>query len=350
MAFQSSTIYPRWLIKRSMLMIISALLLLLLYMGYLYYEIMWRPVLAHGSLPMEFTIRRGDSVRKMAYDLQKRGLLRSGHLFSLVFLSRHTAQNMYAGSYIIRPGDTLDMLVGRVSRGEVLQYGFTIVEGWNWQKILQSLKNDKRFAHSDVADVKRFFLKQPFLGAGNQLTNLEGLFLPETYHFSSGVRDVDMLAHAYSESQAFLRQSWEQRADNVAVKSPYEALILASLIERESGYRPEYVHVSSVIHNRLRIGMPIQIDAAVLYGRDPSRKGPLTIDDLKRPSRYNTYLNKGLPPSPICMPSRAAIHAALHPDDNVDLFYVAMPNGRHYFSKEFSQHVRAKLRFKKRSK
>ena len=173
------------------------------------------------------------------------------------------------------------------------------------------------------------------------------MFLPDTYHFAAGVRDIDVLAHALTAKQRYLQENWKNRKEGLLINTEHQALVVASLIESESRYPPEFNKICSVIHNRLQKKMPRQIDAAVLYGRGAKSKGPLTVKDLRKDTRFNTYTRRGLPPAPIAYPSKKAILAALHPSDDDDLFYVVMPNGRHYFSKTYKEHKSAIKRYLK---
>lgn len=325
-----------------------ALLLLLFitavtsYFGFLCYEIYMKPLMHYG-VPSEFTINKKETIRQVARRMRSNGYIRSSELFVYAFLAHNDQSNLYSGNYIIYPHDTLYRFIQRVSKAQVLQEAFTIVEGWTWPRLWDALNTDTRILHSSEAAVKEFF--EQLDGNAKLFSSLEGAFLPDTYHFSSGVRDIDVLAHAYTAKDRLIQQAWQQRKPALKLKTPYQAIVIASLIERESRYPPEFSHISSVIHNRLKKNMPIQIDAAVLYGRDKRIKGPLTVKDLRKDSPFNTYTRKGLPPSPISFPSRRAILAALNPDEGDDLFYLAMPNGRHYFSKTFYEHKLAKKRY-----
>ena len=282
------------------------------YGSYIYYETSLRHLVSQNGLTTEIKVKRGDSIRNVAIRLEKRGIIGSAHIFFLAYMSQRSTNPLFAGNYAVYPGDTMLDLISRIHQGQVLQHSFTIVEGWTWKDILTQLKHNTRIEHSSESEITDFFSKHPFMIRGT-LAHLEGVFLPDTYHFSSGVRDIEVLAHAYTAAQQYLQEAWPKRSPKAVLKDPYEALIIASLIERESRHIPEFNHISSVIHNRLRIGMPIQIDAALWYVRDPSRKGRITHLDTRKPSSYNTYRQKGLPPTPICNPSRSAIRAAMHP-------------------------------------
>ncbi|MEC8383032.1 MAG: endolytic transglycosylase MltG [Pseudomonadota bacterium] len=315
------------------------------YFGFLYYEVFIKP-LHSFSMPAEFRIKKGETIRSVGLRMQHATYLRSSDLFWMSFLSLLDENKLYSGNYIIKPGDTLYDFIRRVGRAEVLSESITIIEGWTWEKLWKHLGQDNRIRHSHEKDVHKYFLSASKMH--ESIASLEGFFLPDTYHFAAGVRDIDILAHAYTASRQFLEKEWSLRDDNLLFTKPYEAIVMASLIERESSFQPELSHISAVIHNRLRLNMPIQIDASVLYGRGSHIKGPLTIKDLRRDGPYNTYRRKGLPITPISMPSRKAIIAALHPMKTDDLYYLAMPNGRHYFSKTFASHKRAKRYYRKK--
>lgn len=317
---------------------------LLSYIGYISYEIYSKPLMEF-STASEFKIHKAETIRQVAQRMHESGYIRSSEVFVYAFLAHNNETNLYSGNYIIYPHDTLFKFIQRVSKAQVLQEAFTIVEGWTWKKLSQELSKDKRLVHSSEKTIMQYFTQ---IDSSTKLfTTLEGVFLPDTYHFAAGVRDIDVLAHALTAKQRYLQENWKNRKEGLLINTEHQALVVASLIESESRYPPEFNKISSVIHNRLQKNMPLQIDAAVLYGRGAKSKGPLTVKDLRKDTRFNTYTRRGLPPAPIAYPSKKAILAALHPSDDDDLFYVVMPNGRHYFSKTYKEHKSAIKRYLK---
>ena len=317
---------------------------LISYISYISYEIYSKPLMEF-STASEFKIHKAETIRQVAHRMQKAGYIRSSEVFIYAFLAHNNETNLYSGNYIIYPRDTLFKFIQRVSKAQVLQEAFTIVEGWTWKRLAEELSKDKRLVHSSEKAIMQYFTQ---IDSSTKLfTTLDGVFLPDTYHFASGVRDIDVLAHAYTAKQKYLQEIWTNRKKGLLINTEHQALVVASLIESESRYPPEFNKISAVIHNRLQKNMPLQIDAAVLYGRNSKVKGPLTVKDLRKDTKFNTYTRKGLPPAPIAYPSKKAILAALNPSEDDDLFYVVMPNGRHYFSKTYKEHKKAIKRYLK---
>ncbi len=302
-------------------------------------------MLSHAA-SAEIMIKQGDTITALAKRLEEQGWIRSATCFRLAFLLQYSDKSLKSGNYEVYPGDTAWNLIDRVARGEVLQEAFTIIEGNTWGQVWQKLSQDERVVHSAEEEVVTTFTK---IGTYQEALGLEGLFLPNTYHFAQGVKDIQVLMHAFSEQKILLNKVWSERSPACVLKSPYEALIVASLIEREAKLADEFYTISGVIQNRLKKGMPLQIDAAVLYGK-PGQKTPLTKKDLSKKSPYNTYKNRGLPPTPIAMPSESAIMAALHPQETKALYYVINQQGGHTFSHTYAAHLQAVKKMKKEKK
>ena len=183
---------------------------------------------------------------------------------------------------------------------------------------------------------------------GHQDEPPEGWFFPDTYRYVAGMKSLEVLRVAYTRMQTILQESWSQRKSNLAIKTPYEALILASIIEKETAVARERSMISAVFQNRLRRHMRLQTDPTVIYGMGSKFQGNLRRRDLRRDTAYNTYTRYGLPPTPIALPGKASIMAALHPADTKALYFVAMGNGRHYFSDSLAEHNRAVDRYQRR--
>ena len=182
---------------------------------------------------------------------------------------------------------------------------------------------------------------------GIEEPHLEGVFAPETYSFRTGITDLDVYRAAYREQMRILAKEWENRSSDAMVKTKYEALILASIIEKETSMPDDRALISSVFNNRLRLRMPLQTDPTIIYGIGENFNGNLTRRDMQRPGPYNTYLNMGLPPTPISMPTAASIHAALNPQKTKYLYFVARGDGTTYFSKTLAEHNRAVEKYQK---
>ncbi len=225
-------------------------------------------------------------------------------------------------------------------------YSFTIIEGWNRYDLLKAL-HASEFIDASMTDEDWPALLDE-LGAAE--TNPEGLFLPETYRFPRNSTDRQVLKQAYSLMQEVLAEEWQNRGEETLVTSPYEALILASIIEKETARADERQRISGVFTRRLAKRMRLQTDPTVIYGIGPGFNGNITRKDLRTDTPYNTYTRHGLPPTPIAMPGQAAIHAALHPAEGEELFFVAtgLGDGSHKFSKTKDEHDAAVADYLKR--
>ena len=283
-----------------------------------------------------FVIDPGSSFSAVARELVDEGLVES--YFWLRLTARWTgAENrVQAGEYRIEPGMNAYNLLELFEKGAVQLYSFTIIEGWNRYDLLAAL-HASEFIDASMTDEDWPALLAE-LGAGE--TNPEGLFLPETYRFPRNSTDREVLKRAYMQMQEVLAEEWQARSDDTLVKTPYEALILASIVEKETARADERQRIAGVFTRRLAKRMRLQTDPTVIYGIGPDFNGNLTRRDLRTDTPYNTYTRHGLPPTPIAMPGKAAIHAALHPADGEELFFVAtgLGDGSHKFSKTKDEH------------
>jgi UPF0755 protein len=173
----------------------------------------------------------------------------------------------------------------------------------------------------------------------------EGRFLPETYFFTRNTSDLEILRRSYAAMKELLQEEWDDRDEDLPLKTPYEALILASIVEKETGVADERPMIASVFINRLKKGMKLQTDPTVIYGMGERYKGNIRKKDLQRDTPYNTYTRKGLPPTPIALPAASSIQAVLHPAESEALFFVASGGGRHYFSKTYEEHKQAVIKY-----
>ena len=256
------------------------------------------------------------------------------------------ASNIHAGEYRIAVGTTARELLDQLTSGDVLLYAFTIVEGWNHREMLQALH-----AHPEVSPTMTDEDWPAVLSElGSAVASPEGLFLPETYRFPQGSTDRTVLAEAYRLMQRTLDEEWAGRAPDTPVEDPYEALILASIVEKETARADERQRIAGVFARRLERGMRLQTDPTVIYGIGPAFDGNLTRRHLQTDTPYNTYTRHGLPPTPIAMPGRDAIHAALHPAEGDELFFVAtgLGDGSHKFSRTIEEHEAAVQEYLKR--
>jgi UPF0755 protein len=270
----------------------------------------------------------GASIKRVAYTLNEQKLLKDPLLFILWVRIGGHEHSLKAGEYLIEPGTTGPQMIGKMVRGEMINHAFTIVEGWNFSQMIKVLGANPNIQHT-IGGLSDNEIMEKIGRAGE---HPEGKFAPDTYLFSGEVKDVELLKAAYNLMQRRLNELWAQRADNLPYVCAHEALVVASLVEKETAKPEERSIISGVILSRLAKDMLLQIDPTVIYGLGDRYIGKLRREDMRKPSAYNTYLHKGLPPTPICMSGMAAIEAALHPAVTEYLYYVSKKDGSHEFS------------------
>lgn len=290
---------------------------------------------------VEVRVASGAHTRAIARSLVQAGLDLNEEAFVAAAKIAGATQSLRAGRYEFTRGMNVQEVIEKLRRGEVMRERFTLIEGWNVRDMRAALRQSKdlkadRNAASDAALLK---------AVGAEQTNAEGLFAPDTYVFDPGSSDLELLKVAYRAQMARLTQAWDSRAPNLPYKTPYEALIMASIVEKETGQGGERAQIAGVFVNRLRKGMPLQTDPTVIYGLGAAFDGNLRKRDLQTDGPYNSYMRGGLPPTPIAMPSRASIQAALNPTDTRALYFVARGDGTSHFSETLSEHSRAVARY-----
>ncbi len=283
-----------------------------------------------------FEIPPGSAFSSVARRLADEGIIDNDFWYRLYARFSGQAISVQAGEYLIAAGTTPRDLLRQFTRGDVRLYSFTIVEGWNHRDLLAALQANDAIEASMTEEDWPALLDE--LGA--TVTHPEGLFLPETYHFPRGTTDRSVLAQAYELMQKVLDEEWQAKGPSTPVQTPYEALVLASIVEKETALADERPRIAGVFARRLGKKMRLQTDPTVIYGIGPGFNGNLTRRDLQTDTPYNTYTRGGLPPTPIALPGRAAIHAVLHPADGEELYFVAtgLGDGSHKFSKTKAEH------------
>ncbi|MGE8175485.1 endolytic transglycosylase MltG [Pseudomonas fluorescens] len=273
--------------------------------------------------------------------LETDGVLQDAFWLRLYWRLNLAAQPLHSGEYRMLPGMNAQGLIGLWQRGEVVQYSLTLVEGWNFHQVRAALaKNDKLqqtlagLSDSDVMDK-----------LGHTGVFPEGRFFPDTYRFVRGMTDAELLEKAYERLDDVLAKEWNKRSPDAPYTEPYQALIMASLVEKETGVPQERGQIAGVFVRRMQIGMLLQTDPTVIYGLGDRYNGKLTRAHLKEPTPYNTYMIAGLPPTPIAMVGREAIHAALNPVSGTSLYFVARGDGSHVFSDDLDAHNSAVREF-----
>jgi UPF0755 protein len=298
---------------------------------------------------MTFVIEPGTSFTAISNGLADRGIISRPRILSVYARLTSQAGSVQAGEYKLKPDMTIREMLDAFLAGNVELHAFTIVEGWNTRELLAGMAGNSaiRITISDE-DLLRFLSE-----IGVPYTHPEGLFLPETYHFPRGTRDTDLLHQAYDLMQTTLEEEWQRRDPAVPFANSYEALILASIVEKETARADERARIAGVFVRRLNKRMRLQTDPTVIYGIGEKFDGNLTRADLQADTPYNTYTRGGLPPTPIAMPGREAIRAVLHPQQGNELYFVAtgLSDGSHRFSETIEQHEAAvrELLFRQRA-
>ncbi|MCS3506086.1 endolytic transglycosylase MltG [Achromobacter sp. JUb104] len=290
---------------------------------------------------IDFVVDPGSSPRTVARALNAVGVPIWEPGF--VWMARLSEQDklLKAGGYQAINGDTPWLLLERMARGDMTQRQITFLEGWTFRQIRQALRDnpDVKQTLDGVSD------EELMARLGSDIKHPEGLFFPDTYVFTPGSTDYDLLRRAYQEGQRILQDTWAKRQPNLPVATPYEALVLASIVEKETGHGPERRRVAGVFTNRLKIGMLLQTDPTVIYGMGEAYQGRIRKRDLQTDTPWNTYTRPGLPPTPIAAAGRAALLAAVQPEQHKYLFFVSRGNGTSEFAENLSGHNRNVSRY-----
>lgn len=305
---------------------------------------------AHAPLGLarpvvDFTIRPGFTMRQAAAEIEAAGVDVDPRLLYWLARLSGKGERILAGSYEVHSGVTPWELILKLSRGDVSQGELRFVEGWNFRQVRAALEANADLAPDTAGLTDAEILQR--IGAAE--THPEGLFFPDTYLFDKQSSALAVLARAYRTMQERLDQAWRARDPALPIASPYEALVLASIVEKETGRSEERGLVASVFVNRLRIGMRLQTDPTVIYGHGESFDGNLRKRDLQSDHEYNTYTRGGLPPTPIAMPGIDSLNAAVRPARTDYLYFVSRGDGTSVFSTNLGDHNRAVNQFQRRA-
>jgi UPF0755 protein len=273
--------------------------------------------------------------------LEADGVLDGAFWLRLYWRFNLDGQPLHSGEYRMTPGMTAQGLIGLWQRGEVVQYSLTLVEGWNFRQVRLALAKHEKIVQTLAGLTDNEVMEK----LGHPGVFPEGRFFPDTYRFVRGMTDVEFLKKAYNRLDDVLAQEWSKRAADAPYTDPYQALIMASLVEKETGVPEERGQIAGVFVRRMKIGMLLQTDPTVIYGLGERYNGKLTRAHLKEANPYNTYMVAGLPPTPIAMVGREAIHAALNPVPGSSLYFVARGDGSHVFSDNLDAHNAAVREF-----
>lgn len=297
-----------------------------------------RSPLAVNGTGQSIDVARGASFKDIVRDLRNRKATDASPLYwRLLVMQMHASGRLHAGEYALRTGMSPRDLIADMAAGKVMQRNFTIVDGWTVADLRRALAAVDTLTH-DTADLDDAALMKR-LGAEDE--HPEGRFLPETYAYVKGDTDSAILKRAYVAMSRTLDEAWRKRAPDLPLATPYEALILASIVEKETGRADERPRIAGVFVRRLQQHILLQTDPTVIYGMGAAYAGNIHKSDLTTDNPYNTYTRAGLPPTPIALPGRAAIEAALHPASGSELYFVARGDGSHVFSTTLEEHNRA---------
>lgn len=302
--------------------------------GYFYYRINLMQPLKPDAVPV-IIVKRGDNISIIADELKRRGIINNRWTAILYARFHGKANKIQAGDYLLQNESTIPLLLQDMIDGKVITYNITVIEGITFSDLLNVLAANPKIKHT-LKDKSPMQIANRLNISGNP----EGWFLPETYQFTRNTTDFALLERMHHDMQIFLDNAWAHRANDLPLKNAYDALILASIIEKETALSSERQKISGVFIRRLRKNMLLQTDPTVIYDADDYH-GSLTRKHLKTDTPYNTYIHKGLPPTPIALPGKASIEAALHPDDSQALYFVANGKGGHTFSDTYQEHRRA---------
>ncbi len=291
--------------------------------------------------PLFVNIQPGSSFSSIVQDFETQGIISKPSWLVFYALLTNDAQHIQAGEYQIKHPITPAKLLEILTTGQVVYHQITFPEGWNFKQILERLLNKNNIQHQlkGLSDSAIMTL------IGKEGEHPEGRFFPDSYSYVATSTDVQLLQRAYLKMEQILDEEWQQRSLKLPYNNAYEALIMASIVEKETAVFSEYNNISGVFVRRLNSGMRLQTDPTVIYGLGSSFNGNLTRKHLRADTIYNTYMHHGLPPTPIAMPGRAAINAALHPASGSSLYFVARGDGRHLFSNTLAEHRAAVRHF-----
>lgn len=330
------------MIRTLLRLLLGGLLLVVLVLGYAYWQ---QHTAAQQPLKLEearlLEVPAGSTPVGLINRLEREGVLENAWWLRLHWRLTRAEQTLHSGEYRLEPGMTIDELFEHWVSGKVVQYSLTLVEGWNIRQLRIALAAQEKLTQtlegvSDAELMRR---------VGEQGMHPEGRFFPDTYRYVKGMRDIDLLIQANRRLRQVLSEEWAVRAAGLPYKNEYEALIMASIIEKETGVPSERGQISGVFVRRLEKRMRLQTDPTVIYGMGERYAGKIRRSDLREATPYNTYVISGLPPTPIAMVGREAIHAAMHPEPGNALYFVARGDGSHVFSATLAEHTRAVRQF-----
>lgn len=296
-----------------------------------------QPIIDAAQPPIEFTIKSGSGVRGATRQIANAGVPVQPILLEMLARATGKSTRMKAGNYELKPGTTPLNLIDQLVRGEFAQEALAIIEGWTFKQMRQAIAQHNALKHDTIALSEQDLLAKIAPG----YKNAEGLFFPDTYLFAKGSSDLQIYKQAHMLLMKRLNDAWATRDPSLPYKTPYEALIMASIVEKETGQTAERDMIAGVFVNRLKLGMLLQTDPTVIYGMGDRYQGNIRKRDLQADTPYNTYIRVGLPPTPIALPGAESLAAALNPAKTDALYFVSRGDGSSHFSSNLNDHNQA---------
>lgn len=311
-----------------------------------------QPILTARQTAMEFSIQPGSGASSVAQQITRAGVPLHPLLFTLMVRASLQSSQLKAGSYVLQPGITPWQLMGQLTRGEYAQESLVVIEGWRFSQMRAAIAAHSGLKHDTAGMTDQEILRQIYLANSNSDMDYstkaaEGLFFPDTFLFAKGSSDLQIYQQSHAALLKRLHAAWSKRDPSLPYKTPYEALIMASIIEKETGQASERPMIAAVFINRLKKGMLLQTDPTVIYGMGEHYQGNIRKRDLLTDTPHNTYTRVGLPPTPIALPGQASLDAAFNPAKTDALYFVARGDGTSQFSSNLNDHNRAVNRFQR---
>lgn len=324
-----------------LLLVLVAVMAVAVFAGYRYWESRLEAPLAVAEETL-YEVPRGAGYNRVVADLAEQGVIADDWAFRLLTrLEPESVPRLRAGEYMLQPQMSGRELLALLGSDQVVTYPLTIPEGWNFRQMRDRLASAPKLEHrtEELSDTQVMALLD------REDMHPEGWFFPDTYRYHKGMSDVEILTQALQRMETILEEVWAERDDDLTFDTPYEALIMASLIERETGAPEERREIAGVFKRRMEQGMRLQTDPTVIYGMGERYEGRITRADLQEATPYNTYVINGMPPTPIAMPGRAALEAAVNPLPGDTLYFVSRGDGTHHFSRTLREHNNAVNRY-----
>ncbi len=338
---QEKKLFARTLMNLVVIVVLAALIIA----GWLFiaYQKFQSAPVTLASDTQSIDVAAGSSLQQLGASLHRQGIISSPRFFNILGRELNAARSLKVGEYVLRQGMTPRDVLMLMTEGKVVQHGLTLIEGHTFKEMLARI-HDHPVIEATLQGLDDAAIMEQLGYPGE---HPEGRFLADTYYFPRHTTDVEFLQRAYAAMQSELASAWEKRADGLPLKTPYEALILASIVEKETGKADERATIAGVFVRRLQKGMRLQTDPTVIYGLGDTFDGNLRRRDLVTDNPYNTYTRHGLPPTPIAMPGTAALQAVMQPADGDSLYFVSRGDGSHYFSATLREHELAVDKFQR---